>query len=123
MQARLGALDEIVDQSPLWMGLFRVSRERSALREKVEHLRAERAEEQARLQQARALATTLAESQYSLARLAAQQYRFDQMRQHLDAALSYAPSDWKERAQIERELAALNERDSERSASSKGDRP
>ncbi len=123
MQARLSALDEIVDQSPLWMGLFRVSRERSGLREKVERLRAERAEEQARLQQARGLATTLAESQYSLARLAAQQYRFDEMRQHLESALSYAPADWKEREQIERELAALDERDAARSASSKGDRP
>ncbi len=123
MQARLGALDEIVEQSPLWMGLFRASRERSSLREKVERLRAERAEEQARLQQARALATTLADSQYSLARLAAQQYRFDQMRRHLEAALSYAPDDWRERAQVEREIAALNERDAGRAAAPKGDRP
>lgn len=123
MQARLSALDQLVDESPLWMGLFRASRERATLREQVERLRAEQAERDAKQAQARALATTLADSQYALARLAAQSYEFDEMRVRLEAALSYAPSDWPERAQIVRELAALDEREQRRSRPSKGERP
>jgi len=120
MQARLSALDELVDQSPLWMGLFRVSRERAALRENVERMRAERAEEEAAQAQARALALTLAESQYSLAKLAAQHYEFEQMLEHLQASLSYAPDDWSERAQVQREIAALAELKQVRPSTPKG---
>lgn len=121
MQARLSALDQLVAESPLWMGLFRVSRERASLREQVERLRAERAEQEAKERQARELAVTLAESQYSLARLAAQRYEFDQMQEHLEAALAYGPEDWSERAQIERELAALAEHRQKRAQASKGE--
>ncbi len=120
MQARLNALDDLVNESPLWMGLFQVSRERAALRENLQRMRAERAEQEAKEAQARALATTLAESQYALAQIAANQYDFAQMREHLEAALSYAPADWKERESIRRELEALDERDNKKSAPPQG---
>jgi len=123
MQARLNALDELVAQSPLWMGLFRASRERAGLRERVEKLRAETAERETKEAQARALAATLAESQYSLARIAAENYHFGEMRQHLEAALSYAPRDWAERAQIQRELAALEARGIAAPSVPTGERP
>lgn len=123
MQARLSALDQLVDESPLWMGLFRASRERSALRQQVERLRAEQAEHDAKQAQARALAITLADSQYSLARLAAQRYEFEEMRRRLESALSYAPSDWPERTQIVRELGALDEHAKRRAKPAVGERP
>jgi tetratricopeptide (TPR) repeat protein len=120
MQARLSALDDLVSESPLWLGLFEVSRERASLRESLERMRAERAEQAAKEAQARTLATTLAESQYALAQLAARQYDFDLMRDHLEAALSYAPADWKERASIQLELDALDEREQRKSAPPQG---
>lgn len=109
MQARLAAIDTMIEEHPLWLSMWEAGRERSRLRTEIERCESERAARERKLAEERARIETLAEGERARARLYAEQYEFSRALDHFRNALQHAPPDWAYRAQVQRDIDAILE--------------
>jgi tetratricopeptide (TPR) repeat protein len=109
MRARLAAIDELVDESPLWLGMWAASRERTRLRTAIDRDESKRAELARKTADERARRETQADAERTRARMAAERSEFAEALVHLQGALQHAPPEWPHRAQVERDIQAILE--------------
>jgi tetratricopeptide (TPR) repeat protein len=107
VRRRLQAIDELVEKNVMWAGMFDASDERARLRADIERLEAERVQNERKQAEERIRILSLAESERVQARAYAERYQFEQALIHLQAAIAAAPQDWEHRAEVQRDIEAI----------------
>jgi len=107
MRAQLQLLDGWIAKNPLWLGMFDAGRERSRLRTDIEQIEAAQHEAQRLALATHAKQEIAAEAERVLGRQFAEHSDFASAHEHFQRALELAPADWKQRAQVQTDVAAL----------------
>lgn len=109
LRKRLAAIDQLVASSPLWLGIFEASHERSELRSAIARIERERADAAlaAQIEDTQRLDQT--ESARVRGMAAMERRDFAAAVEHFRVALQFAPPDWPLRARVESDIAAVQE--------------
>ncbi len=109
MQARLDAVDELMDRRPLWIGTPRALHERTELSTQLQVLRTQRVLSDSR--EAEALQFELADAASSRQKglALAGNGEYAAALPHFEHALQVAPKDWTEADQVRRDIESIHD--------------
>lgn len=109
LRSRHEQLERLELENPLSLRLFEASRERARLKVEITKLEAQSAQQQLARRTEREAQLAIAESARKQGRLLAQQNRFPEALEQFQTALANGPGDWDMRAQITKDVAAIQE--------------
>ena len=109
LEIRLANLDSLINDNPLWLGMFPASRERADLRRQVAELDAAAAEEAQRLADEYSNKLMRAEAARTRGLLFLEQRDFEGAERAFERALELAPADWNQRSRVEADRLAIAE--------------
>ena len=107
LQARLGNLDQLINDNPLWLGMFQASRERADLKARIALLDAAAAEAAQGLADERANMLMRAEAARTRGLLFLEQRDFEGAERAFARALELAPEDWDQRTRVHADREAI----------------
>jgi hypothetical protein len=115
VRARLSSLEDLVDRHPLSRGAFRAEREVHDLRLDLTRLEFEESSRLRKIEAELASMRSEAESHLYLGLQSAEAANLEAAREHLRASLAVAQPGWEKRAEVERDLRAIEKELEERS--------
>lgn len=107
LQERLNALDDLMTANPVWLGMMKVSVERSDLRVRIQKIEAQRAESELFAKQEHDRRMVAAESARRRGRASAEHGDFNSALVAFREALEVSPDDWNERARVQADVDAI----------------
>jgi hypothetical protein len=110
IEERMARLDGLIENNPLWLGMFRAGRERAHLRGEIERLSAQEARQEREEADALAERLIMAESARLRARQLLENTDLAGAVEQYGLALELAPEEWPHRARVRADLDAVQAR-------------